>query len=262
MSAGWRQAAAREAALVLAAVQFMTRLPVPTPSWAPPWQPETLSRAARHFPLVGALVGAICAGAWLLASTVLPPAAAAGIALAVGMLVTGALHEDGLADLFDGLGGGQTRDRALEIMRDSRIGTYGGAALIVSVGLRWAALAALSPTAGACALIAVHALSRAPATVMLAGFDYARQGPAARDIAGGVTRAEALWAVLVALAAAFLALGLASALAAALAAIVGAAAMAAWMLRRLGGYTGDGLGAMEQAAEVAVFLTLVAVLGG
>ena len=245
---------------MLIAVQFMTRLPVPTPSWAPEWQPDMLARAARHFPLAGALVGGICALVWLLAASVLPPAAAAGVALAVGMLATGALHEDGLADLFDGLGGGFTRDRALEIMRDSRIGTYGGAALIISLGLRWAALSALAPAAGACALIAVHALSRAPATVMLARFDYAREGPTARDVAGGVTAPEALWAVLSALAIAALALG-PSALPAALAGALGAAAMAAWMLRRLGGYTGDGLGAMEQAAEAAMLLTLAALWG-
>jgi adenosylcobinamide-GDP ribazoletransferase len=260
MSTGLRRMAAREAGLVLTAVQFMTRLPVPAPSWAPAWQPDMLARAARHFPLVGALVGAICAAVWLLAGAVLPPAAAAGIVLAVGMLVTGALHEDGLADLFDGLGGGFTRDRALEIMRDSRIGTYGGAALIMSLGLRWAALAALAPLNGACALIAVHALSRAPATVMLAAYDYAREGPTARDVAGGVTVPEAIWAALSALVIAALALG-PTALAAALAGVIGAAAMAAWMLRRLGGYTGDGLGAMEQAAEAAMLLTLAAMLG-
>lgn len=262
MTRPFGDAAAREGGLILTAIQFMTRLPVPAPSWAPAWTPDMLARAARHFPLVGALVGAICAAVWLLTSWALPPAAAAGITLAVGMLVTGALHEDGLADLFDGLGGGFTRDRALEIMRDSRIGTYGGAALIVSLGLRWAALAALSPVPGACALIAAHALARAPATVMLAAFDYAREGPTARDVAGGVTRAEALWAALSALTIAVLALGFAAGMAAAIAGALAAAAMAAWMLRRLGGYTGDGLGAMEQASEAAALLTLAALWGG
>ncbi|MEM0944986.1 MAG: adenosylcobinamide-GDP ribazoletransferase, partial [Pseudomonadota bacterium] len=120
----------RQLLLLATAVQFLTRLPVP----APGWEEDRLARAMRWFGAVGLLVGALTGALWWAASVALPAPVAAGLAIAGGIWLTGALHEDGAADTADALGGHASRERALEIMRDSRIGTYGAAALILSVG--------------------------------------------------------------------------------------------------------------------------------
>lgn len=235
------------------AAMFLTRLPVRGPR-------VELAQAVVAFPLVGIFVGALGGGAyWLSALAGLPLLASALIALAVTALVTGALHEDGLADAADGLAGSTAED-SIRIMRDSRIGGYGVLAMIFSVGLRATALAALAdPPSGFLVLIAAGALSRAamPA-VMLAlprasatGLGAAAGKPAAVDTLLGI-------AVAVLLSVALLGpvLALAALVAAALAALLAAAL--AW--RGLGGYTGDILGAVQQLAEIAILLTLAAVM--
>ncbi|MEM8740832.1 MAG: adenosylcobinamide-GDP ribazoletransferase [Pseudomonadota bacterium] len=249
----WR----REIGLMALAATFLTRLPLRDPD---PFTPARMAASARYFPLIGGLVGLIGAGLFLAASLLWTPPVAALLALAGILLVTGALHEDGLADTADGLGGGATRDRALEIMRDSRIGAYGTLALIVSVGLRVAALAALSPMLAAAALIAGHAASRAASVAVMATSSYARETGA-----GGFGREGLPGATLP------VALGLAAACALPLAWLDGpavltglaAAAVATlafrrWSVRRLGGHTGDTLGAAEQLAQSAFLLALAA----
>ena len=232
--------------------RFLTRLPLPPP---PEHGADGLARSVPHFPLVGALVGAIAAAALLGASALLPVPLATGLAVAAGALVTGGLHEDGLADTADGLGGGRTAERTLEIMRDSRIGSYAGLALLFSVGLRWAALAGLDPADGAVALVVAHAVSRAAIAPVLVAAPYARASGLASGLAGAVTRAEAAVAVLLGLGIAAIA-GPACGLVACAAAAAAAGAMLALLLRRLGGYTGDGLGAVQQVAEVAAMMAL------
>ncbi|TYO88446.1 adenosylcobinamide-GDP ribazoletransferase [Oceanicella actignis] len=254
-AAGAAGALGRELRLIVGALGFLTRAPLPARLWA--WaghEPDRLARAARWFPLVGAAVGALCAAVWLAAGAALPAPLAAGLAVAAGVAATGALHEDGLADCCDGLGGHAGRERALEIMRDSRIGAYAGLGLIFSIGLRWAALAALEPAAGAAALIVAHAWARALMTGALAASDYARPTGAAAG-AAGVTRAEAGAALGLALAIAA-ALGGAGAVAACGAGLVAGLWMLRLLKRRLGGHTGDGLGAIEQLGEIAVMTTL------
>jgi adenosylcobinamide-GDP ribazoletransferase len=240
----------REGGRLMTATAFLTRLPVPTPDAA-----EGLARAVRWFPLAGALVGAIAAGVLLAGAAVLPVPLAAGLALAAGVLVTGALHEDGLADAADGLGGGRTRERALEIMRDSRIGSYGALALAFSVGHRWAALASMAAGQGALALIVVHAVSRAALAPVPLLADYAREQGLGRAL-DGLRAGDAAIALLVALAISLVA-GAAGLVALAVALASGGAVLAL-LIRRLGGYTGDGLGAIQQAAEIAALLTLAA----
>ena len=122
----------REVALFLTAVQLLTR--VPTPGIAG-FQPDWVARSARYYPLVGALVGAVAALVLLGAARLWTGALPALLAVAGGVLLTGAFHEDGLADAADGLGGGATRERRLHIMKDSRIGSYGALALGVVLGL-------------------------------------------------------------------------------------------------------------------------------
>lgn len=246
---------AREAALYLSAQQFLTRLP--SPSWIG-WDDDRLARAAKWFPVVGLMLGCVAGAVWWGAAQVLPATIAAGLALGVLMLLTGGLHEDGLADCCDGLGGGQTRERALEIMRDSRIGAYGGLGLIVSVGLRWSALTALDPWHGFAALVIALVAGRAAMTKMLWSGVYARKDGAAASGAGGVTGWEAFFAMFLAIA---IGVGFGGI-------IGGVAVMAAfvlaqiWLLHlntRLGGYTGDGLGAAEQIGQIVVMIILAGV---
>ncbi|MEL6478701.1 MAG: adenosylcobinamide-GDP ribazoletransferase [Pseudomonadota bacterium] len=248
--------------LFLSAVQFLTRLPVPEH----PWSPGQLARASRYFPLVGALVGGLSALVWLGASALLPAPLAAGLTLAASIALTGALHEDGLADTVDALGGHAARDRALEIMRDSRIGTYGALALILSVGLRWAALAALAPLAGAAALITAATLGRAAMVPVSRLLPYARGEGAGQQIAPGPNGLD----LAIALATALVALGLLLLVAvppSGLLILVTVSPLAAALpfraaARRLGGYTGDVLGAIGQAVEIAVLVTVAGLLAG
>ncbi len=243
----------RSADSLAVATMFLTRLPVRA-------RHTHVAAAAAAFPLVGLVVGALGGATyWLAATTGLPPTASAFSAIAATVLATGALHEDGLADAADGLAGA-TPDDAIRIMRDSRTGTYGVLALLFGVGLRVAALAAIADSEAVFrAMLAAGALSRAampPAMLWLrpaAGTGLA--ATAGRPGAGGVTVAVCIGAV-----AAVIVPGLPEA-AAAIAAAAGAALLVAVLARRrLGGYTGDVLGAIQQASEVAVLLVIAAML--
>ena len=239
---------------------FLTRLPAP---FAGPGVGGRLGPALRLAPLVGLVVG-LCGGLVIWAAVGgfgLPPLAAALLAVGATVWVTGALHEDGLADVADGFGGAFERGRKLEIMRDSRIGAYGVLALILSVGLRAAALAALSgPEAATAVLIAAHSLSRGLLPLAMLGLVPARDEGLGAD-AGRPSPADALTGLALGLLLAVLAAGLAVGLWLALAALAGGALAALIAQRQIGGYTGDVLGAVQQCAEIAVFLTAAAVLG-
>ncbi|MBE9554917.1 MAG: adenosylcobinamide-GDP ribazoletransferase [Proteobacteria bacterium] len=235
------------------ALMFLTRLPVRGPQ-------AGLAGAVVAFPLVGILVGALGGGAfWLASFAGLPALACALIALAATVVVTGALHEDGLADAADGLAG-HTPEDSIRIMRDSHIGGYGVLAMVFSVGLRAAALAAIgNPLAVVMTMTAVGAVSRAamPA-VMLAlpratstGLGAAAGKPATADTLFGITVAALL---------AFALLGTVGTLAILAAATIATLVIAALARRRLGGYTGDILGAVQQMAEIAALLTFAAVM--
>jgi adenosylcobinamide-GDP ribazoletransferase len=262
-------ALAHEARLVLVALQFLTRVPVP--AWVG-FEPAWLNTSVRHFPLVGAGVGGVAAAVLLGASALWPPAVAALLALAATVVLTGAFHEDGLADTFDALGGAVPRERALAIMKDSRIGSYGAAAMVLTLGGRAALLAALAAQpwpAVAAAVVLSHALGRAAAVALMALLPYAgdAEHAKAKPLATSVGAAEwggaLLWGLaLVAGVLASGALGIARTGAAVLAAAGVVLAMRQWLTRRLGGYTGDTLGAGEQLAEMAVLLALTAAWPG
>jgi adenosylcobinamide-GDP ribazoletransferase len=232
---------------------FLTRLPVSVPVPAP-----RLAEAARVFPLAGALVG--LAGGLVYAAGLslgLPALAAALFALAATALSTGALHEDGLADTADGLGGGRDRAERLAIMSDSRIGSFGVLALLFSVLARASLLAALPAWSGLAALVAAHALGRAVLPLVMARGHPAKTSGLGAS-AGTPPDATALTALAIGAVLAYLALGPivgALTLAAALAA---AYALARLARRLIGGYTGDILGAIEQLGEIAVLAAAVA----
>src|SRR5580704_12648928 len=161
----------RQFVLFLVATQFLTRLP--TPAWAD-FQTNWLPQSARYFPLVGVLVGGINVGVWWLLGHWLPAAVTVGLMLAVSLLVTGALHEDGFADTCDGFGGGATPDRVLSIMKDSRIGAYGAIGVSLMLGLKWTALAALPLALFPLVVIAAHAMSRWCAVGLIWRLAYVR----------------------------------------------------------------------------------------
>jgi adenosylcobinamide-GDP ribazoletransferase len=237
------------------ATGLLTRLPVATEAA----EPGAVAAASWAFPLVGAGIGALCASAFFLAQLLgCANPAAALVAVMAGLAVTGALHEDGLADTADGFGGGRDRQAKLAIMRDSRHGSFGILALILSVGLRAAALSALGEPIGAgLALLAAHAASRAilPATMRM-------MAPARPDglgaAAGRPSLPVTLAATLIGGAVALAALGPARGAVALLAAIAAVALAAMLAQRQIGGYTGDVLGAFQQIGEIVMLLVAAA----
>lgn len=248
--------AARQIDLFLCAVQFLTRLPTPDLKG---FESDWISRSARYFPLVGMLVGAICAAVFWGASQLWQGQLPAWLAIAIGVLVTGAFHEDGLADTADGLGGGSDPARRLTIMKDSRIGTYGGLALLLTLAVKAAALASLPAALAAWALVAGHAAARGASVVTMRALYYvgaaetAKWKPAPADL----TPAEVAVALLIA--AAPLAFGTWGAVVGALAfGGLFAGVMALTARRLLGGYTGDVLGAVEQVFELGFMLGVAA----
>lgn len=244
----------QELAFAIVAVQFLTRLPVPAlRSFTPQW----LDASVAYFPLAGAFVGLVSALVWILAGGFWPGPIAATLATAAGIAVTGAFHEDGLADTADGLGGGQTRAQRLEIMKDSRIGTYGTVALVTTIFLKIACLAALSPVVGAIALMAAHMGARVVPVIASRVLPYAGELNGAKVAPVMPTRKRMWCAVLIGLAPFVVLLPVVPALAA----IIFGALMSSWLLRgaakSIGGQTGDVLGAAEQVFEVCVLLAIV-----
>ena len=242
---------------LLNAFGLLTRLPLPANRTV---DPGALSRSVWAYPVVGAVVGAIAALVWFAGQLAgLGGGLSAGLALASMVLVTGALHEDGLADFADGLGGGRDRERVLAIMRDSRIGTYGVLALILVLGLRWGGIADLPLHQVLAGLICAGLLGRLAIVVLLMMLKPARSDGLGATVAsppsGAVLAALVLSAVVVFLHLPIVVAVLAFAVTAAAAGVVAMLAK-----RRIGGYTGDVLGAGEQIAEMAVLITLAATL--
>ncbi len=247
----------RETDGFLHALRFMTILPVKSSDTL---DADWLAGASKYFPAVGVVVGLVSAVVFSIASRYWAGFVPAVIAVATSALLTGALHEDGLADTADGFGGGRSREARLAIMKDSRLGTYGALALGFSVALRIAALALMTPSFAWAALIAAHAGARAAATWAMNTLPYAGDPAATRISYSEVTldRSGALTTLLITLAALLPALIKApSALFAGLI-LAGLSTLAVVALARrlVGGYTGDVLGAVEQAAEVAFLLGL------
>lgn len=250
MTAEWR--------LFLVAVQFLTRLPTPRLAVLPA---DWLARSGKYFPLVGALTGGLSAlvllgAAALWRSGPLPVL----LALAVSAAITGALHEDGLADTADALGGGRSAEQRLAIMKDPRLGTHGALALGFSLAIKAAALAALPTPLAAAGLVGAQAGGRAAAVWTMSLQPYAADPTASKVDAP--RRALRAWELGLTLAF-VLALGLILLRPAAGVACPAVAALAAWAVARLakariGGHTGDVLGAVEQVYELAFLLVLSA----
>jgi adenosylcobinamide-GDP ribazoletransferase len=243
------------AADLKAATLFATRLPLPHPAAI---GGADIARASWALPAIGALIGLLSAFSyWLACYFRVPPFVCAALAVTTSLIATGGLHEDGLADTCDGLGGG-TRERKLEIMRDSRTGTYGACALTLSLLLRIAALASLpGPLPAAFALIGAHAGARAPLPLFLALVPPARTDGLAAD-AGRPPTTSFATAVIIGAVSLLISLGVTRSLAALLMLAAAFAALRWLTLRALGGQTGDVAGALEQISEIAVLLAATA----
>lgn len=238
-----------------AAFGLLTRLPVGP--FLPAGTEVNHADCVWAYPVVGLKIG-ILGGAvfWMALRFGMPPALASGWTLAALTLITGGFHEDGLADTADGFGGGRGRERKLEIMRDSRIGSYGAIALVLSLGLRWAAIATIaSPFAVLLALIVAGALGRAAMIGILLVLKPARADGLAASL-GEIQVAPAATGVAIAFLAAAALLAVSMAVAVIVLALIGVATMA-WLARRqVGGYTGDILGATEIVVECLVLTAL------
>lgn len=249
-----------------ACLRFYSRLPVPRlPGEGDPHRVPDFGTLPRMLPLAGLILALPSALILLVAWALdLGPFLAATLAVALATLVTGALHEDGLADVADGFGGGSTRERRIEIMRDSRIGAYGGVALVLSLALRIGALATLLDRTGALAalaLILAASLSRCAALAPMVLLGPARPGGAGASVGSPDRRTiEIVGLVAVAL----VTLGWSAGLPLAGMILMPAMALAASLVltalarAKIGGQTGDVIGACQQVAEIAAFLGLVA----
>jgi adenosylcobinamide-GDP ribazoletransferase len=246
----------------LDAVRFLTIVPTPPTATAP--QPDWLVRCLKYFPLVGIGIGAVSAAVLLLAGHIWGPFVAALLAIGAGAAITAALHEDGLADTIDSFGGGWSIERRLEIMKDSRIGTYGALALGFSVALRIAALTQLPLWAGAMALVASHGAARVTPGFVIGAMSYAGDTDGKKvSYAETPLRPDEIWFALISAAIGALPLAFISVSSVFLGALLGAAlaaALAMWSRRLIGGYTGDVLGAIEQVFEIGFLLGVAAII--
>jgi adenosylcobinamide-GDP ribazoletransferase len=249
-----------EARLFLIALQFLTRVRVKR---IDPFPDDWLPRSAKYMPLVGALIGVVAGAVLLISAAIFPAPVPIVIGLSASILLTGALHEDGLADTVDAFGGGTSRERCLEIMKDSRIGTYGALALIMTLALKGTALAEVDPVSAARVLIAGHVGARLAAVLALAILPYAG-GESAKvsRTTSSMTPSELAVAIASAVVVGFCVLDATAFILATVIALV-AAAIIAWIARRkIGGYTGDVLGAVEQVYETAFLVVASAVIAG
>lgn len=234
------------------ALAFLTRIPVGAPGML---TPQRLGRAAALFPAVGLLVGGVLGGTRILADTILPVGPATLLAVTAAILLTGGLHEDGLADAADGFGAHVPRERKLEILRDSRVGTYGALALVISTLLTWSLLTQLDGLDCLKAALVAHVLARASFLPQALALRPARDDGSGRLLQPGP--AATVIAAATAIATALLALGPVDGL---IALAVGAATSALTIVavqRTLGGSTGDTFGAGGKLVEVTVLVALV-----
>jgi adenosylcobinamide-GDP ribazoletransferase len=251
----------REAEVFFAALRYFTRLPVPSFGQSEQQQEQQLERAVRYLPLVGVIVGIVGALLTVATAQVLPMPLAILAGMASTLLVTGAIHEDGFADAVDGFGGGRDKDQILEIMKDSRIGSFGAIGITLMLVGKFSALQQIGAWNGlrmlGFALIAGHALSRVAPTALMFALHYVREegNAKSRPLVGALSVAGLGLAAVCGLAPCLLLWSSKAWLAIAMATAVTVIA-AAYFVRRIGGYTGDCLGATQQLAELAFYFGL------
>lgn len=237
----------------LGAIRFFTRLPVPGTLGQ---DSVALERAIRYFPAVGLIIGALAGLAFAVTSFFWPKTIAVLAAMGTTILVTGALHEDGWSDMVDGFGGGWDREKILIIMRDSCVGSFGSVALCMMLLVRFFALIEIDMLLVPVALIAGHAVSRLCATFVLHALDYARPEGKAKPFSNQLSNGDLVFASVTAILPVLLLSPLQF-----VPGLILAALATVWLARlfkrKIGGYTGDCLGAVQQFSEVAFYCGLL-----
>ncbi|GAB6262944.1 adenosylcobinamide-GDP ribazoletransferase [Photobacterium sp. R1] len=246
-----------QAQLFCLAVSFFSRLPIPAST---PYSDERMNRAGRYFALVGLLLGTLCAAIYSVAAHWFPAQIAVFLVMVCSLMLTGAFHEDGLTDMADGIGGGMTTERRLTIMKDSRIGTYGAATLIMALLGKFIMLSYLATETGLVeVLIVAYTLSRAVAATLIFDMRYVSESDTSKSkpLANAQTVPELLCLIATgALVSLFFTPQ--SAIALLITAGLFRFAFKAWLNTRLGGFTGDCLGAAQQLMELLIYLILIA----
>jgi adenosylcobinamide-GDP ribazoletransferase len=235
---------------------FYTRFPVREVKG---WSENMLNKSTRYFPLIGVLVGAVTAFSFFAASRVFPVSLALILAMAVSVLFTGAFHEDGFADFCDGFGGGHTKERILEIMKDSRIGTYGTIGLLLMFGTKYASLVQVEEARIPFILIAGNAFSRIFPVLLIYTANYARLDATSKTKPVG--KADSVFSLIFALATGNLLLVFLhwqEIVFVIILLTVVFLLFRMYIIKRLGGYTGDVLGALQQITEVLYYLVIAA----
>ncbi|MCG9694443.1 adenosylcobinamide-GDP ribazoletransferase [Vibrio sp. Isolate22] len=239
------------------AMGFFSRLPMPNNT---PYSEERMNRSGRYFSTVGLLLGVLCGGVFLLLDAVLPSAIAIFLMMSFSLMLTGAFHEDGLTDMADGIGGGMTLERRLTIMKDSRIGTYGASALIMAQLGKWVLLNELVSMAGLFMVIVTgYTFSRAIAASLIYDMPYVSDLDTSKSkpLANKQTKGELVFLMLIGLLPS-LWFGLAFTCVLAFVAYVFRVGFKKWLIARIGGFTGDCLGAAQQLMELLIYIVFAA----
>lgn len=237
----------------IGALRFFTRLPIPGQIGH---SGAALEKAIVYYPLVGSLLGAICAALFVASGMLWPKSLAVLIATAAAIGLTGALHEDGWSDMVDGFGGGWDRQRILDIMRDSRLGTFGAVALVMMLLVRYVTLVEIDTAKLPFALIAGHAFSRLCATGIMATLEYVRAEGKGKPFSNRLRASEIFFVVLTGMWP-LLCLPWPRTAVAVVLALLATLWLARLFKRNIGGYTGDCLGATQQLTEVAFYAGLL-----
>lgn len=234
------------------AQMFLTRLPAPVKLQ---WSESELAHSTPWFALVGVVVGSIAALAWWVGVNFWSPLIGAVFAVSASVLATGAFHEDGLADSADGLGGAFDIEKKLIIMRDSRIGTYGSVALILTIIAKIGAISLLSPDAAIAVLIGAHMLGRWTSVPLIKFNNYVREQGTGKPFASMVSGANVFWSSALAMACSVLCFRTGALLV--IPGILIFLWLAQWYVRKkLGGITGDILGAINSLTELLTYLIM------
>ena len=235
------------------AIRFFTRLPVP--AWVG-HSSESLQKSSRYMPLIGVIVGALGALVFIGASYVWPKTLAVLASMAATLRITGVFHEDGWSDMIDGFGGGWEKAQILTIMKDSRIGNYGAVGLVMMLLGKFCALIEFDMQQLPLALIAGHAFSRLCASFVMYRLDYARDEGKAKPLSTHISKRELMFAIVCGVLP-LRCLPSVQVVPGVLLALLATFWLARMFRRRIGGYTGDCLGAVQQLAEIAFYAGLL-----
>ncbi|MCU4177858.1 adenosylcobinamide-GDP ribazoletransferase [Carboxylicivirga sp. N1Y90] len=244
--------------LILTAFGFFTRIPIPKNI---AFSQSNLNKCNRYLPIVGYVVGAICGLIYITLSQLLPHSVSILLSMASSILLTGAFHEDGFADVCDAFGGGWTKEKILTIMKDSRIGAYGAVGIILLLFTKFSSLDAIPSNKIVIALIAAHVLSRLMAVSTMHSLSYVREDETSKSkpITKSLHSKEILIAFFISLPVLFLFNDLRILL------VIIPLILSKYLLERyfkkwIGGYTGDCLGTIQQVTELVVYLTILSII--